>query len=275
MNKTFGAFEPHPEIGLRLYLERAAIDQPGAIPFVSLSRIEHQSCPYSPPGPHYSEADIDDWVRRFSQAIGNSRVMVLVEADKLAVIHCLPPKAQARRYREIAYEIRTMRRRNRNAIVYIDAGASDWAPWNQMVRELRRADVADAQGFALGASHFDWTRNEIAYGLKISRALRGKHFVINTDSNGWGRRGRGHSRFYHAGCTPPGQGLGYRPTVATADPRIDAYLWLGTPGFESGPCLGLRSGYHFWLQEAVSLVRNANPSFAVAARTSTARAPRP
>jgi len=132
MNKTFGAFEPHPEIGLRSYLKRAATEQPGAIPFISLSRIEHQSCPYAPPG--------------------------------------------------------------------------------------------------------------------------------------WGRKGRGRSRFYHAGCTPPGEGLGYRPTVATADPHIDAYLWLGTPGFESGPCLGLRSGYHFYLQEAVSLVQNANPPFAVAAR---------
>ena len=55
MNKTFGAFEPHPEKNLRRYLERAQSEQPGAIPFISLSRIEHQSCPYVNPGSDFSE----------------------------------------------------------------------------------------------------------------------------------------------------------------------------------------------------------------------------
>jgi len=259
MNKTFGAFEPHPENGLRRYLERAAVEEPGAIPFISLSRIEHQSCPYAPPGRDYSEAAIDDWVRRFSQAIGNSRVMVLVEADKLAVMGCLPGSIQNQRYRELSYEVRTLHRHNPNAIVYLDAGASDWAPWESMVQRLRRADVDDTQGFALGASHFDWTKNEIAYGLKIARALHGKHFVINTNSNGWGPRPRFYSPFYHGGCTPPGAGIGIRPTVDTPDPRIDAFLWLGTPGFESGKCLGEDTSYGFRLPEAISLVADANP----------------
>ena len=40
---------------------------------------------------------------------------------------------------------------------------------------------------------------------------------------------------------------------------VDAYLWLSTPGFESGACLGQRGGYGFHLSEALSLVRHANP----------------
>jgi endoglucanase len=269
MTKTFGAFEPHPEVGLRRYLARAATEEPGAIPFISLSRIEHQSCPYVRPGSDFSEGAVDNWVSRFSQAIGDYPVMVLVEADKLAVMACLPGAIQDQRYRELRYEVRTLHAHNPNAIVYLDAGASDWVGWDQMARELRRADVADTQGFALGASHFDWTRNEVAYGLKISRALHGAHFVINTNSNGWGPRPRFHSRYYHGGCTPPGEGIGYRPSVVTPDRHIDAYLWLGTPGFESGACLGQGTSYGFRLPEAISLVANANPGLAPNATTTS------
>ena len=150
--------------------------------------------------------------------------------------------------------------RNPNAIVYLDAGASDWTPWPHMVRRLKRADVAEAQGFALGASHFDWTSREVAYGLHMSRALGGTHFVISTASNGHGPRPRFFSPYYHGGCTPPGEGLGTLPTVHTPDSHIDAYLWLGTPGFEAGVCLGQRGGYGFNLTEALSLVKNAVPS---------------
>jgi endoglucanase len=260
MNKTFGAFEPHPETNLRRYLERAQSEEPGAIPFIALSRIEHQSCPYVTPGSDYSEHAVEDWARRFSEAIGNYRVMVLVEADKLAVMGCLPRSVQARRYRELNYEIHTMHKHNPNALVYLDAGASDWIPWGHMTRELKRADVAEANGFALGASHFDWTSHEISYGRKISHALRGKHFVISTAANGHGPRPRYYSPYYHGGCTPPGEGLGALPTVATADPHIDAYLWLGTPGFEAGACLGQGNGYGFNLNMALSLVKNAVPT---------------
>jgi endoglucanase len=260
MSKTFGAFEPHPETNLRRYLERAQSEEPGAIPFISLSRIEHQSCPYANPGSEYSEQAVEDWVRRFSEAIGNYRVMVLVEADKLAVMRCLPRKIQAQRYRELNYEIHTMHVHNPNAIVYLDAGASDWIPWSHMARELGRADVAEAQGFALGASHFDWTYKEVAYGKKISHALGGKHFVINTSSNGHGPKPRYHSPYYHGGCTPPGEGLGTLPTLATPDRHIDAYLWLNTPGYEVPACLGRSGSYAFSLTEALSLVKNAVPT---------------
>ena len=259
MSKTFGSFEPHPEINLRRYLARAQSEEPGAIPFISLSRIEHQSCPYVNPGSTFSEHAVDDWVRRFSAGISDFRVMVLVETDQLAVMGCLPRRIQAQRYRELNYEIHTMHVNNPNAIVYLDAGASDWVTSGHMTDELRHADVAEAQGFALGASHFDWTKNEIAYGLRISRALGGKHFVINTDSNGHGPKPRYHSKYYHGGCTPPGEGLGLLPTTSTSDRRVDAYLWLGTPGFESGACLGQGGGYGFNLTEAISLVKNAVP----------------
>jgi len=38
----------------------------------------------------------------------------------------------------------------------------------------------------LNVTHFDWTRNNIRPGLKISRLTGGKHFIISTAFNGHG-----------------------------------------------------------------------------------------
>ncbi len=266
MGKTFGSWVPDPGVQVSDYILRAHSEEPGSIPFINLARIEGQSCPYPATPAGFSETDVDNWVQGFSRGIGDSRVMVVVETDKLAVIGCLPRWAQARRYRELRYEVHLMHQNNPNAAVYIDAGSENWGKTaSTMANRLKRADVAEAQGFVLGASHHDWTYKEDRFGLLISRYLGGKHFVVNTNSNGWGPNPHARtawSAFYHGGCTPPGEGLGMLPTVKTPSPFIDAYLWTGTPGFEDGDCLGMgaHSPYTFYLQEAVSLVKFSNPA---------------
>jgi endoglucanase len=265
MGKSFGSWIDAPGVYAHDYIARSQAEQPGSIPFLNLARIEGISCPYPVNSGLYDENNIKRWVDGFSRGIGNSRALVIVETDKLVTIGCLPRWAQARRYRELAYEVHTLHVRNPNAIVYIDAGAENWGKTPlQMARRLRLADVAEAQGFALGASHHNWTNKEVGFGLGISRWLGGKHFVVNTSSNGWGPNPHGqYSPFYHFGCTPPGEGLGLLPTVRTGNPRIDAFLWLGAPGFDGGDCLGRAASYGFQLDEAVSLVLNANPPLAL------------
>ncbi len=261
MGKTWGSWVSDPGIEVHNYILRAETMEPGSIPFFNLARIEGVSCPYPPTPPDFSESNVDNWVRHFSQGIGDARVLVIVETDKLTTIGCLPRWAQARRYRELSYEVHLMHQNNPNAIVYIDAGSEDWGKdASKMARRLRRADVAEAQGFLLGASHHDWTYKEVRFGLQISRRLGGKHFVVNTNSNGWGPNPRWHSRYWHGGCTPPGEGLGMTPTVNTGNPHIDAFIWSGTPGFEDGDCLGYgaNSPYQFYVSEALTLVAHAS-----------------
>ncbi len=79
-----------------------------------------------------------------------------------------------------------------------------------MATWLRASGVAQAQGFFLNSTHFDWTSTEIHYGQQISRLLGGAHFVVNTGENGKGplvpqhRVGHGNEVL----CNPPGRGLG-------------------------------------------------------------------
>jgi endoglucanase len=266
MGKTFGSWVADPRIVVRNYILRAEQDQPGSIPFINLARLENPSCPYPGTTAGFTEPDIKRWVRAFSEGIGNYPVMVSVETDKLTTIRCLPHWAQARRFRELSYEVHLMHTQNPNSIVYIDAGAANWGKSpTTIARWLRKANVAQAQGYALNASHHDWTSREVKFGLEISKLLHGKHFVVNTNSNGWGPKPHGKTSvtpFYHGGCTPPGEGLGIPPTVNTPNPHLDAYIWSGTPGFEDGNCLGYgaHAPYTFYLQEAISLTINANPT---------------
>jgi cellulase/cellobiase CelA1 len=117
--------------------------------------------------------------------------MVIVETDKLTTIRCLPRWARARRFRELSFEVRLMHRRNPKAIVYIDAGAADWGKNAATIaRWLRRADVAQAQGFALNASHFDWTSKEVSSGCG-SRAAWAASISSSTPTSTGGVRTRG------------------------------------------------------------------------------------
>lgn len=265
MGKTFASFIKDPGQTVHDYIVRAHRAQPGSIPFLNLARMEGPSCPYVGNVAGFSEPEVDRWVSAFADGLGQSRVMVILETDKLTTIRCLPKWAQARRYREFRFEVQTLRKADPNSIVYVDAGAGDWGkPPKTVAKWLAKADVAQAQGFSLNTSHHDWTGKEVRFGLALSKLLRDKHFVVNTNSNGWGPNPHGVTPvtpFYHRGCTPPGEGLGIQPTVATPDPRIDAFVWSGTPGFEDGNCLGhgAHSPYTFYTSEAVSLAANANP----------------
>src|SRR2546423_1091007 len=86
---------------------------------------------------------------------------------------------RAERLRLVRFAVHAFGSRPRTG-VYIDIGAGDWLGVRHAADLLRRAGVAEARGFALNATHFDWTANEIAYGRRLSRLVGDKHFIVNT-----------------------------------------------------------------------------------------------
>jgi endoglucanase len=139
--------------------------------------------------------------------------------------------------------------------VYIDIGAGDWLGLRTAARLLRVAGVRYARGFALNATHFDWTRAEVAYGKRLSRMVGGKHFVVNTAFNGRGPKLRG--KWFHKWSNPSGRALGPLPTTRTPTRLADAFYWLNTPGDSDGHCNGGPSVGAFWLPWALDFVRLA------------------
>jgi endoglucanase len=140
-----------------------------------------------------------------------------------------------------------------NVRVYLDAGNPGWAQGpDDLAAALRKSGIAGADGFAVNVANFYPTDRNAAYGNRLSAALGGKHFVIDTSRSGNGSLGS------DAWCNPPGRALGEPPTTETGRPNVDAYLWIKNPGESDGECgRGEPRAGEFWLPYALGLARAA------------------
>ena len=215
-------------------------ERQGTVPLLTVLRAESIQCNpgYQAGGPA-EDAATRAWYDKFAQAIGNSRVVIAFEPDSIGTIRCHAASRRDDRIRLLRYGVNRLSQLP-NATVYIEAGASDWMAPAKTARLLRKVGVAKVRGFMLNATHYDWTAANVRHGLKISRKLGGKHFVINTAENGRGPYRVGTSNVW---CNPPGRGLGPAPTTDTAHPMVDAYLWINRPGYGQS-CAGQKIAWN-------------------------------
>ena len=252
-NLWVGGFtRPNFEGKVRELLERAEAD--GAVPLFTVLRAESTQCnnSYQGGGPA-EDARTRNWYDALARVIGDHRTVIAFEPDSVGTIDCHAPSRRDDRIRLLGYGVNALSKLP-NTTVYIEAGASDWEPAERVARKLRAIGIAKVRGFMLNATHYDWTRNNIQYGLKVSRMTGGKHFVINTAENG---RGPVHVRLPNGRrqtvwCNPGFRGMGPPPTTDTAHPKVDAYLWINRPGYAQS-CQGRPIGW--FLPRALSYAR--------------------
>ena len=204
----------------------------GSVPIFTVLRAQATGCsPGYTGGGTAEDARTRAWYDDLASAIGGARVVIAFEPDSLGTIDCLTPSRRDDRLRLLRYGVTALSKLP-NAIVYLEAGASDWEAASRTAKQLRAIGIAKVQGFMLNATHYDWTSANIKHGLAISRKVGGKHFIINTAENGRGpvhyKSGR---RVINVWCNPGLRGLGTPPTTNTSNPKVDAYLWINRPGF--------------------------------------------
>jgi endoglucanase len=251
--KWFGMWE-QPVIGkLRGMFETAG----DAVPLLAVFGDEHEGC--GSPGTNTSgglgqNERYKRWIDQVARGIGDNGVVIAFEPDSLGLIECLSPSLRAPRLRALAYGVKTLSKLP-NATVYVEAGAPDWQAVPTMARKLRAVGVSRVRGFMLNVTHHVATRKNIAYGAKLARALGGKHFIINTSHNGNGPLYRnGHTLW----CNPTNVAAGELPTTKTAQPKVDAYMWVERPGFSNGPCNGGPAQVGAWWEKrAIQMVQRA------------------
>jgi endoglucanase len=235
------------------HLEDAA--RAGAVPLLTVLRAEAIRCSptYLGGGPA-EDRRTRRWYRGLARVIGARRVVIAFEPDSLGTVDCQARHRRDDRWRLLRFGVKVLTGLP-NATVYIEAGASDWEPARKMARKLRRVGIGRARGFMLNATHGDWTRANVRYGLRLSRLVGGKHFVINTAQNGRGPvHYRNGNRRVVVWCNPGLRGLGPPPTTDTAHPKVDAYLWINRPGYAQG-CSHGQVEWH--LPKALTLARFA------------------
>ena len=223
--------QPNFHFKVRRRIDAAIAD--GSVPIFTVLRAQSTGC-----GPSYDgggpaeDARTRAWYDDLARAIGNDRVVIAFEPDSLGTIDCHAPSRRDDRIRLLRYGVNALSSLP-NATIYIEATASDWEPAKKVAKTLRAVGIAKVRGFMLNATHYDWTSNNIKFGLQVSRLTGGKHFVINTAENG---RGPIHYRLangrrINVWCNPGLRGLGIPPTTDTSNPMADAYLWINRPGF--------------------------------------------
>lgn len=168
------------------------------------------------------------------------QAVVIIEPDALALIGrrsgCLTKQGRRNRYALLSYAAKKLGAMP-GVQAYMDVGASDWmtSP-SEAVSLLRKAGVRYIRGFALNATHFEYTKSEIRFGNLVARRLH-KHYVVNTAENANGPLPK---RYWNPKvgvkskvCNPKNAGLGTQPTSKTGSPWADALLWISRPGLSS------------------------------------------
>ncbi|MDM7883881.1 glycoside hydrolase family 6 protein [Curtobacterium sp. RHCKG23] len=226
----------------------AGAERTGTTPVFVTYAIPHRDCGgYSAGG--MDETTYTAWVDRIAERLRGHRAAVLVEPDSLAMLSNSACDASLgeQRFRVLSREVAAFTAAGVPA--YLDAGNSNWVPPTVMAERLDRAGVRSARGFFTNVANYYPTAQEQAYAERVSAATGGSHYVIDTSRNGQGWKG--------TWCNAPGSGLGTTPRVVTDGTRLDALLWVKTPGASDGTCNGGPAAGRWWSSFAQALVANA------------------
>ena len=266
----FGRFTPMPE---RICAFVQTAEAEASVPLVTVLRHQGRECNADYQAGGVAEDDRSKrWYDALARGIGESRVIIAFEPDSLGTVECLAPSRRRARLDLLRYGVDALSQLP-NATIYIEASASDWRPAAEMARKLRYVGIHKVRGFMLNVTHFDWTAANIRYGRDISRRVGGKHFIVSTNHSGRGpvhyrKRIGDRNRRVVVNCHPRARGLGPSPTTATADARVDAYMWISRPGYSRGACNGgpPKEG-DWWLDRALELARFATQQLGPASGT--------
>jgi endoglucanase len=196
------------------------------------------------------------WIRTVAAGLGGRPAVVIVEPD--AVPHMVDGCGgnEDERYALLRDAVTTLKS-SPNAVVYLDAGHPAWvADIGRLAAALRRAGADAADGFSLNVSNSIPTADNVAYGDRLSTALGGKRYVVDTSRNGAGPAPATDGA--PGWCNPPGRMLGRPPTVDTGHPRAAALVWVKRPGESDGACRpGEPAAGRWWPEYALDLARRS------------------
>ena len=248
----YGDWVPTSQLAATVSGRVGQIAAAGAYPVLVAYNIPKRDCGSYSGGGASSPDAYRAWIKAFKAGIGSRAAAVILEPDALAQASCLAPADQATRFALLKEAVTTLSAGGKVA-VYLDAGHAGWIPAATMADRLAKAGVAGARGFSLNVSSYGRTADEIAYGRQIAPRVGWKRFVVDTSRNGLGPA----TGVAEAWCNAPGRALGAKPTAATGDAVVDAFLWIKRPGESDGTCNGGPSAGTWWRDYAVGLAQRA------------------
>lgn len=232
------------------------IEKKGALPLFIVYNLPKRDCGQYSAGGAEGGAKYKAWIDLFAKGIGSRKAVVVLEPDGLGLLtKCLSPADQEERLSLFRYAVDKFESLPQTW-VYLDAGHSKWMNPQENAERLKAAGIDKADGFALNVSNYRATDELIKYGKTVSALVGNKPFVLDTSRNGNGGPDAPVDS-EKSWCNPPGRALGSPPTTETADPSVQAYLWLKKPGESDGECNGGPKAGLWYQAMAVELAKNA------------------
>ena len=169
-------------------LEGAAGQQ--AVPVMVLYNIPGRDCGSYSAGGAENTADYQAWIDAIAGQLGNSKAVLILEPDAIANLpsDCgYPASVDAAqltvdRYAQINYAVQTIEADAPNALVYLDAGNSNWHAVGDMASRLVTAGLPKAQGFFSNVSNYRESTYEAKFDTWVSECVA---FANNPADGGW------------------------------------------------------------------------------------------
>jgi endoglucanase len=216
----------------RRYVARAT--QAGKTPMLVVYSIPDRDCGQYSSGGLPGGRAYKSWVNELARGIKGSKPMVILEPDAIPFYGHSGCQNSAGRLSLLRFATRALA--HAGAWVYLDAGHSDWTPYDGRALLLKKAGIGYARGFSTNVSNFRRTGSEKVYAAYLLRELRGLDvkgvkYVIDTSRNG------GASPVSGDVINPTWARLGARPRLVFKG-ALDGTLWVKHPGESDGPVNG-------------------------------------
>ena len=204
-------------------------------PMLTVYGIPGRDCgQYSSGNPLTTAAQYRGWIRQVARGVRNQSTLLVLEPDALPLfsspVEACPTKPTGwQGMLRFASRVLT----KAGAWVYLDAGHSNWTPYDERPAVLKAAGIGYARGFSTNVSNFRTTASEKQYAAFLLRGLRklgvrGKHYVIDTSRNGATPSADGYDEI-----NPTWARIG-RPPRLIFDGAFDGTLWVKHPGESDG-----------------------------------------
>ncbi|MGD0941396.1 MAG: glycoside hydrolase family 6 protein [Terracidiphilus sp.] len=161
-----------------------------AVPVLVLYNIPGRDCGSYSAGGAENTADYETWIDAIAAAIGDQKVVIILEPDALADLpsdcgydptQVNIPQATADRYTQINYALTTLETGSQT-LVYLDAGNSHWQAVPIMAARLAQAGIQQAQGFFTNVSNYNLNTYETTYDTWVSDCIA---FANDPEQGGW------------------------------------------------------------------------------------------
>ena len=162
-----------------------------SVPVLVAYNIPFRDCAQFSAGGATSPGEYKAWIDGFAAGIGDATAIVILEPDGLGIIPyydpygsadgstalewCQPPEADpataaSDRFDMLHYAVGAVAALP-NVTVYLDGTHSAWLGSGDIAERLDAAGVADADGFFLNVSNYQFTSNSVQYGNWVSACL--------------------------------------------------------------------------------------------------------